>query len=310
MGEGGGRGQSPAETLRRQLKGKGEVLDPKDAEEPILAPMARASLKEWLAEINMRAELKAAGLKPRTSALLFGPPGCGKTTYAHHLAARLGMPMLSVGAEHIVSPYVGGSSQNVGELFDTLAQVKVPVVLFVDEMEAIAPNRSKQLDGGNQNRVEMVSALLRRIEAFNGILIGATNLAGAIDPAIWRRFGMQITIDLPGDDERFAIMRRYLLPYEWHDEAFDTLCSLTQGASPALLRGLIEGIKRALVLGPSLRRPATDPAETIERIVLALQPPPGIDPPPLWAERGWDSLRAMPWPPTLAAPAGQGSVAA
>lgn len=69
----------------------GEVLQPAEAQEPILARPVRASLIEWLTEIWAAKELEEVGLEPRRRALFHGAPGTGKTTLAHHLAARLGL---------------------------------------------------------------------------------------------------------------------------------------------------------------------------------------------------------------------------
>src|SRR3954454_16886469 len=85
-----------------------EVRGPGDAEEPILVPAVRSAVHEWLVEISAAEELRAAKLKPRSTAMLFGPPGTGKTTLAHHLAARLGVPLVLLGNENLVtSPYWG-----------------------------------------------------------------------------------------------------------------------------------------------------------------------------------------------------------
>ena len=74
--------------------------------------------------------------------------------------------------------------------------------------------------------------LLRRIERFDGIALAATNRQDFLDSALWRRFDMQISVDLPGADERFAIIRRYAAPYEPSDDDVDLLVDLTTGASP------------------------------------------------------------------------------
>ncbi|MBA8912067.1 AAA family ATPase [Methylorubrum thiocyanatum] len=81
---------SAAQRLRTELGPLADVRESKDAEEPILGVRVRAAILGWLAEIHAADDLAAVGVKPRSTALLYGPPGCGKTTLAHHLAARLG----------------------------------------------------------------------------------------------------------------------------------------------------------------------------------------------------------------------------
>jgi ATP-dependent 26S proteasome regulatory subunit len=285
--------------LETQLRGIGEVRMPDEAEEPILAPATRAAVFEWMAELRAIAELKAAGLKPRSSALLYGPPGTGKTTLAHHLAARLGIPMVLVGAEGIMAKYLGESEALLTRLFDALERAESPVLLFLDELDAIGGHRSRNSGGGADNaRSSILTVLLRRIERFEGMCCAATNRQDHLDPALWRRFHLQVAVELPGDEERFAILRRYGLPWAWSDDALDLLTDATAGASPALLRGVMEGMKRARVLAPRIRREAEAPAHALRRVVAAAAPPPEIAPPPLWQPDGgvWAALEAMEWP--------------
>lgn len=302
-----GAAASAVETqkLKAAIGDLAEVRSPREAEEPILAPHARAAVFEWLAEIRAQAELKAVGLKPRSTALLHGPPGCGKTTLAHHLAARLGIPMVIVGAENLNSKWLGDSEKAVAALFRTLETSGVRCVVFLDEMEAIGRRRDLAGEGSAaRQNIGMLGVLLRKIEEFEGLLLGATNRAEDLDPALWRRFGMQIVVDLPTADERFAILKRYFLPFEWREDDLDLLVDVTEGASPALLRGLAEGVKRSLMLAPKMRRDVSLPSAVFGPLVLSIRPPPEFDGKiPLWCKGGellasFDA--AMAWPPMRA----------
>lgn len=289
--------------LEQRLGGMAQVLYPQEAEEPILARPVRSAVFGWLAELNAVAELKKVGIKPRASALLSGPPGCGKTTLAHHLAARLGIPMVSVGAENLLAKYLGESEANVAKLFDALESTKERCVVFLDEIDSIGSKRtdtSGDSGGAGSARNSTLTVLLRRLEQFNGILIAATNRADALDPALWRRFGMQLEVDLPDDEARFAIIKRYLSPFTLPDEAIDLLNDLTAGAAPSLLRQVMEGVKRALVLGERIRMPADDPVTTFAAIIAANRPHPDYDLPPLWDDpASVHQLAELPWPPAL-----------
>lgn len=277
------------EELRRALGGRGEVLEPHEAEEPILASVVRGAMFGWLAELNAREELSAVGIKPRASALLSGPPGCGKTTLAHHLAARLGVPMVNVGAEHIIKSAHGGSEKNVAHLFNAIEDFGKPCILFLDEIDSIGGKR-KDTSGDRGGAVtagnSTLTVLLRKVEAFNGILVAATNRADTLDQALWRRFGMQIEVALPDDDARWAILKRYGEPFLFDDDLLDCLIELTGGAAPSLLRQLMEGVKRLLVLGERIRQPAISAAAAFGAIAAQTRPHPDYEPPPLWSQTG------------------------
>lgn len=275
-----------------------DILLPRDAEEPILAPAVRAALFEWLTEIRAAEELKAAGIKPRRTVLLYGPPGCGKTTFAHHFAARLGLPLACIRSESLIDRYLGSTGQNLGALFDAMAKTEGKAVIFFDEVDALGGRRMND-QGASVERANSLNVLLRRIECFNGICLAATNRQDFLDSALWRRFDMQISIDLPGPDERFAILRRYGAPYALPDEDVETLVDLTAGASPALLRALMEGLKRALVLAPKLGREIESARQAFAPAIAAVAPPPEYDPPPpLWSKHAaaMESLDRLKWP--------------
>ncbi|MFG1267665.1 ATP-binding protein [Xanthobacter sp. DSM 14520] len=277
----------------------GTILMPHEAEEPILAAGVRLAIYEWLTEIRSRAELEAVGLTPRSTALLYGPPGTGKTTLAHHLSARLGLPLVAVQSERLVGMHLGETGRNIAELFDGLADAEHGCVVLLDEIDGIGSTRSSDPQACAREMNMALTTLLTRVEAFRGMCIAATNRKESLDPALWRRFGMQISVDLPGGEERFAILKRYAAPFDFGDDALDLITDITQGASPALLRQLMEGLKRALVLHPRLGLKIDDVAIVFRAITSAVAPHPDLPQPPLWKsfETHARKLREIPWPP-------------
>lgn len=280
------------------LSGFGAILMPDEAQEPILARPVRSALMEWLEEIWAADELKDVGLSPRMRALFHGAPGTGKTTLAHHLAARLGLPMLVVRAEKLQSQYISESGVRVGRLFDLIDETKEPLFLFFDEFDSIAATRmgAGRNEVGEQDHNHTVNVLLANFDRYSGFIVAATNFGERVDQALWRRFEIQIELALPGDAERRRILERYLSPFILPDRSLGHLADAMETASPALMRAFAENLKRQLVVGPkagwSMERDAV-----FERLLASVKPHPGLGLPRLWSQLAADiAVRTCPWP--------------
>lgn len=277
----------------------GVVVMPGDADAPILTPPVRGALHQWLLEMNAEAELTAVGLKSRTRCLLSGPPGCGKTTLAHHIAARLGVPMVVIQSSAMVSSALGGTGGNIAKLFRAARRKSHDVALFFDEFDALAKSRSTLGEQACDNEVANITiALLQEFDRHDGLIFAATNVTKNIDAAIWRRFQLQIEIGFPGHDECFAIVKRYLAPFVADDETIDGLAEAFDEASPALIKEGCESIKRSLVLGPRLGL-SIELASIMARFAASAAAPEGMPEPRLWAESHAQlkQLATLPWPP-------------
>ena len=273
-----------------------EVLYPEDAQEPILARAVRGALMEWLTEIWAEKELQEVGLTPRRRALFYGPPGTGKTTLAHHLAARLGLPLVIARADQMIDKYVGSTSQNIAALFDAVRAADTPSVMFLDEFDSLGMKRMAATQGAETERNHSVNTILQRIDSHTGTLLAATTRADDLDEAVWRRFEIQIEIALPGPIARKHILARYLKPYALTDAALRLLADSFNGAAPALMRQWCEGLKRQIVGGPRAGWDM-DKERVFERLVSSIAPHPDLPRPRLWSMGLRDpGITELTWP--------------
>jgi MoxR-like ATPase len=280
------------------LSAYGRILMPDEAQEPILARPVRTALTEWLTEIWCGEELRAVDLMPRRRAIFTGPPGGGKTTLAHHLSARLGLPMLVVTPDRFKTAFVSESAAQVGNLFRALQAVPEPMLVFFDEFDSLAAKRMNtgHNPGVEQNHNEVINSMLQGLDACNCFVVAATNFADRVDEAIWRRFEIQITLDLPGDSERRRILARYFAPFVLPETALAALSEALATASPALIRQFAEHIKRQIVVGPKADWPM-DRDAVIARVVTSVKPHPDLGLPRLWSLGVKDkALAQVPWP--------------
>jgi SpoVK/Ycf46/Vps4 family AAA+-type ATPase len=175
-----------------------------------------AELKETLektviAPVEQPERFAEYGLDPVSGVLLYGPPGCGKTYTAGALAGELGYYFLEVTPADLTSQYMGKPAQNVSDLFE-IARANQPCVVFTDELDAMAGNRSDDMNTSEQQAVNQLLTALEDIEDEDIVVLGATNLVEDIDPAIRRsgRFDERIEIPPPDAEARQAILKVHL----------------------------------------------------------------------------------------------------
>jgi SpoVK/Ycf46/Vps4 family AAA+-type ATPase len=184
----------------------------------ILPPETRRTLDEALAQVrNHNLIFGRWGLGERHASglgLAFnfaGPPGTGKTICAEAIAHALGMKLLVVDYAEVESMWMGETPKNVAGAFR--AAVEQNAVLFFDEADAIAVRRHAGAAQGQERESNVtVNVLLRELEAFNGVIIFATNLAANFDPAFERRIRTHVRFVMPGADERERIWQVQIHP--------------------------------------------------------------------------------------------------
>ncbi|KAK9933725.1 hypothetical protein M0R45_020903 [Rubus argutus] len=152
---------------------------------------------------------KSIGVKPPKGILLYGPPGSGKTLIARAIANETGAFFLCINGPEIMSKLAGKSESNLRKAFEE-AEKNAPSIVFIDEIDSIAPKREKT-NGEVERRI--VSQLLTLMDGMKSkgrvVVIGATNRPNSIDPALRRcgRFDKEIDIGVPDEAGRLEVLR-------------------------------------------------------------------------------------------------------
>lgn len=177
---------------------------------PIFTNDVEESLEQILLERLHTEELMSEGVLPARSIIFQGAPGVGKTMSARWLAKSLRLPLLTLDLATVMSSFLGKTGSNVRSVLEYA--VSTPCVLLLDEFDAIAKRRDDDRELGELKR--LVTVLLQAIDDWppSSILIAATNHGELLDPAIWRRFDVEITFPMPSTE----VIDRYLLEY-WPD---------------------------------------------------------------------------------------------
>jgi transitional endoplasmic reticulum ATPase len=181
------------------------------------------------------------GIEPPKGVLLHGPPGCGKTLLARAVANESEANFYSINGPEIMSKFYGESEARLREIFQQ-AQQNAPSIIFVDELDAIAPKR-EEVTGEVERRV--VAQLLALMDGLSGrgnvIVIGATNRPGALDPALRRpgRFDREIEIGVPDKKGRYEVLQIHTrgMPLA-EDVDLPKLSAITHGYTGADLSAL------------------------------------------------------------------------
>jgi transitional endoplasmic reticulum ATPase len=214
------------------------------------------------------------GVTPPKGVLLHGPPGTGKTLLAKAVATETDAHFILLNGPEIMSKFYGESEKKIRNIFEE-AEKNAPSIIFIDEIDAIAPKR-EDVQGEVERRV--VSQLLTMMDGLNSrgkvIVIGATNRVNSLDPALRRpgRFDRELEISVPDKKGRLSVLKIHSRGMPLHKNVdLNKIASLTHGFVGADLEALTKEAAMN-VLRKNLNQIKTDqeniPQEILEKLIV------------------------------------------
>ena len=181
------------------------------------------------------------GIEPHSGILLYGPPGCGKTLLAKVLASESEANMLAINGPEIMNKYYGETESKLRDIFKE-AKEHSPSIIFIDEIDAIAPKREEAYGDVEKRVVAQLLALMDGLtDRGNVIVLGATNRPDSVDPALRRpgRFDREIEISVPNADGRLEVLQIHTRGMPIADDVeLKTLSSELNGYTGADMKSL------------------------------------------------------------------------
>lgn len=209
--------------------------------ETVVLPLKNPEVYDRIAR-ETRSEF--APNRPR-AVLFTGPPGTGKTTMARHVGKEANLAVVHVPLENILSAYYGESTKRLGSIFDAATAAREPLILFLDEIDALAPSRNEKLFEASRR---LLSVLLRKIDGLetrsNIITIGATNRPQDLDSALLSRFDTIIEFSEPGEDDIRELLHFYAK--QLNEEDNKKLAAQLSGLSVRAIRDVCLRAERQL----------------------------------------------------------------
>lgn len=235
-----------------------DIIFPTDIEPsaPLFNPTVSQAIETIVEEWAHFDALSEIDIRPSKTCLIYGAPGTGKTRLALWIAQQLDLPVVLVKLDGLVSSFLGTTARNIGNLF-TFAN-RHRCVLLLDEFDAIAKVRDDPQEVGEIKRV--VNALLQNLDLRRdvGFTIGITNHPKLLDPAVWRRFEVQLEIPKPDFEMRKAIAAKFMPPIAAPDVHLRLIAWFTEGSTGAEIESLVRTYKKAMTVRDEDRRGLLD----------------------------------------------------
>ena len=216
-------------------------------EEPLVLSQAQQDvIDEFISVAKCQGNFEAHGVSSSMTLLLFGPPGCGKSRLARHIAKGLGMPLYLARLDGLLSSFLGSTAKNIRMIFDFAA--RTPCVLLLDEFDALAKLRDDKQELGELKRV--VNSFLQNLDTLGNqsVVIAATNHHLLLDAAVWRRFSYTLELKYPAPEQRQRLWRQFLNGISWQAKDIAVLVDLSDGFSGAEIRDVCLRLRRQSIV--------------------------------------------------------------
>ena len=237
----------PISRPRGELANILEVSYPKTRlGEMILGKFLADQIKRVIREQRHASQILEHGLSPRRKLLLIGPSGTGKTLTASVLAGELGLPLLQVRLDGLLTKYMGETAAKLRQVFDATNQNRG--VYFFDEFDAIGSQRGYANDVGEIRRV--LNSFLQMIEQdrSHSLVVAATNHPDILDSALFRRFDDVLHYDLPEKSQIMQLLKTRLMEAALKKTRWQTLATSAVGLNYAeITRATDEVLKDVLI---------------------------------------------------------------
>lgn len=225
-----------------------EVIFPSEmnVEEPLFEEEIKEAVESVIVEWNNYGVLVEMNATPSRSCLIFGEPGTGKTHLARWMAKEIQLPIVMAKLDSIVSSFLGTSARNIGNLFKFANRYNC--ILLLDEFDAIAKLRNDPQEVGEVKRI--VNSLLQCLDERNtiGFTIGITNHEQLLDPAIWRRFDVQIEIPKPSYKVVQELLQVFLRPLQFSETELKFMSWCLNGSTGADIEKWTNWLKRMHII--------------------------------------------------------------